>query len=73
MALIKELKIGNASIQVCSTVTPEENKRNLRTLYDVVNQIADRQRASGKSVDDWFYDKHELDRIKNDPSYTLLG
>ena len=72
MALIKKLTIGKAKVEIHSNVTPEESKKNLIKLYDVINEIADRKREQGINVDDWFYSQEELDEIKRNKSVNLL-
>ena len=72
MALIKKLTIGKAKVEIHSSVTPEESKKNLIKLYDVINEIADRKREQGINVDDWFYSQEELEEIKRSKSVNLL-
>lgn len=72
MALIKKLTIGKAKVEIHSSVTPEESKKNLIKLYDVINEIADRKREQGINVDDWFYSQEELEEIKRNKSVNLL-
>ena len=72
MALIKKLTIGKAKVEIHSSVTPEESKKNLIKLYDVINEIADRKREQGINVDDWFYSQEGLEEIKRSKSVNLL-
>lgn len=72
MALIKKINVGKAKIEIHSNTTPEESKKNLIKLYDVINEIADRKRAAGINVDDWFYTQEEINKIKKNNSMNLI-
>lgn len=62
-------QVGKAKVTIISNVTDEERKQNLKRIYDVVNEIADRKRLAGENVDHWFYTQAELDEMRrnNDP------
>lgn len=66
-------QIGKSKVTIISNTSPEEKKRNLKSIYDVVNRIADNQRLAGNnSVDDWFYTQKELDELKKSNSPRLI-
>lgn len=73
MALLKKIKNGNAEIEIyTSDISKEEQKENLTNLYKTINQIADNQRAKGHNVDNWFYSKSELEKMKESGKYNFL-
>ena len=61
MALIKELNFGKTKVEVYSNTTPEERKKNLINLYNIINEIANKKRKNGENVDNWFYTQEELE------------
>ena len=66
-------RIGKSKVTIISNTSPEEKKRNLKNIYDIVNRIADNQRLAGNnSVDDWFYTQKELDELKKSNSPRLI-
>ncbi len=73
MALIKKIKNGNTEIEIyTSEISKEEQKENLNNLYKTINQIADNQREKGNNVDNWFYSKSELEKMKESGKYNFL-
>lgn len=73
MALLKKIKNGNAEIEIyTSEISIEEQKENLTNLYKTINQIADSQREKGNNVDNWFYSKKELEKMKESGKYNFL-
>lgn len=73
MSLIKKIKNGNAEIEIyTSEISKEEQKENLTNLYKTINQIADNQREKGNNVDNWFYSKKELEKMKESGKYNFL-
>lgn len=67
-----KLKIGNTEIEIISNNTEAERKENLKNMYDVINNIADKKRAEGKNVDDWFYTAEELENLRKDSNYKFI-
>lgn len=67
-----KLQIGKAKVEIISNVTPKERKENLKNIYDTVNRIADKKRAEGINVDDWFYTAQELENLKKSNSSRLI-
>ena len=67
-----KLKIGNTKIEIISNGTEAERKENLKNMYDVINNIADKKRAEGKNVDDWFYTTEELENLRKDSNYKFI-
>lgn len=67
-----KLQIGKAKVEIISNVTPEERKENLKNIYDVINEIADRKRAEGINVDSWFYSAQEVENLKKTNSNRLI-
>ena len=65
-------QIGKTKVTIISDVTEEEKKQNLKSIYDVINRIADNQRLAGNNVDDWFYSQGELEMLKRNNSPKLL-
>lgn len=73
MALIKKIRNGNTEIEIyTSEISKKEQKENLSNLYKTINQIADKQREKGNNVDNWFYSKSELERMKKSGKYNFL-
>lgn len=73
MSLIKKIKNGKAEIEIYSSdLSKEEQKNNLVNLYKTINQIADTQRSKGNDVNDWFYTKNELEKMKKSGKYNFL-
>lgn len=67
-----KLQIGKAKVEIISNVTPEERKENLKNVYDVVNKIADKKRAEGIDVENWFYSAQELENLKKSKNAKLI-
>lgn len=73
MGLIKKIKNGKSEIEIYSSdLSEKEKKENLINLYKTINNIADSQRAKGNNVDDWFYSKNELEKMKKEGKYNFL-
>lgn len=73
MSLIKKINNGKSTIEVYSLeLTKEEKKENLIHLYKTINDIADSQREKGNDVNDWFYTKSELEKMKESGKYNFL-
>ena len=68
----KHYEFGKTKVTVISSVTPEERKENLKKIYDVVNEIADKKRSEGINVDDWFYTHEEIEKLKRENSPKLI-
>ena len=66
---IKELKLGQARIEVCIESIPTEDpvKKYLTNIYDVVNNIAAKAEKRGVDTSKWFYTEKQLKRLKQDP------
>ena len=67
-----KFEIGKTKIEIISSCTEEEKKKNLKNLYDVINEIADEQRLAGKNVDNWFYTNEELEEMKRKKDERLI-
>lgn len=69
----EEYKLGKTKIKfISNNLTDEELKKNLRTFYDVINDIAQNHAMKGESVNDWFYSEEEIKKMKKDSSYKFL-
>lgn len=68
----KHYQFGKTKVTVTSSVTPEERKENLKKIYDVVNEIADKKREEGINVDNWFYTQEEIEKLKQENSPKLI-
>lgn len=72
MRLIKKIKKGKSEIEIYSSdLSEEEKKVNLVNLYKTINDIADKQRAKGNNVDNWFYSRKELEQMKKSGNYNF--
>lgn len=49
-----------------------EEKKNLKKLYDVINKIAMAHREKGEDVSDWFYTKEQVQELKKDPKNKFI-
>lgn len=72
MALIKTIKSGKTTIEIHSNTTPEERKDNLINVYRTINKIADKKRAEGVNVDNWFYTQEQLTEMKKSGNYKFI-
>ncbi len=73
MALIKKYKNGKTEIEIYSSeINIEEQKKNLIDLYNSINQIANNQTNIGNNVDNWFYSKAKLQKMKESGKYNFL-
>lgn len=50
----------------------DNQKKNLKNIYDVINKIAMQHKEKGEDVSDWFYTKEEFEEIKKNPKNKIL-
>ena len=56
---------GNTKItEIKNDLLPEEKRRNLKNLYDVINNIAKKLYNSGTDVKKYFYTDCQYENIK---------
>lgn len=73
MSLLKKIQLGNSEVEIYdSDISNEKKKENLNKLYQTINEIAQEKIENKINVDDWFFSKSELEKIKKDNSYNFL-
>ena len=50
----------------------DKQKQNLKNIYDVINKIARQHRERGENVDEWFFTKEEVEKLKKDPKNKFI-
>lgn len=71
---IKELKLGQARIEVCVESIPTEDqvKKYLTNIYDVVNNIAAKAEKRGVDTSKWFYTTKQIQKLKESPENKFI-
>lgn len=50
----------------------DNQKKNLKNIYDVINKIARQHKEKGEDVSDWFYTKTQVEELKKDPKNKFI-
>ena len=53
-------------------ITEDEEKQNLLELYKAIYEVADEQREKGKNVDNWFYTKEQVEKMRKSGEYRFI-
>ena len=71
---IKELTLGKTQIRVCIESIPTEDqvKRRLTKIYDVVNDIAKKDKKRGVDTSKWFYTPKQIRQLKESPENKFI-
>ncbi|HAB65775.1 MAG TPA: hypothetical protein DCE23_00260 [Firmicutes bacterium] len=66
-------KFGNSTVIVhIPQMTVAQKRKQLRKIYDTINEIARNCEKRGIDTSDWFYTDEEIKKMKNDPRYTFI-
>lgn len=66
-------KFGNSTVIVhIPEMTVAQKRKNLRKLYDTINNIARNCDKRGIDTSDWFYTAEEIEEMKKDSKYTFI-
>lgn len=69
----KVYKFGNSTVIVhIPQMTVAQKRKQLRKIYDTINEIARNCEKRGIDTSDWFYTDEEIEKMKNDPRYTFI-
>lgn len=50
----------------------DNQRKNLKNLYDVINKIARQCEERGQDTSSWFYTKTQVEELKKDPKNKFL-
>lgn len=53
-------------------MTVAQKRKQLRKIYDTINEIARNCEKRGIDTSDWFYTDEEIEKMKKDPRYTFI-
>lgn len=73
--LVQTLKTEKGTINIHDDYIPktlEEKRKRLKSIYDTMNFIHRSSKQKGINIDDWFYSKEELEKIKKNNEYLLI-
>lgn len=71
--LIKSLIINNTKNEVyMEEGTLEDKKRNLKNIYDTINDIARKVEKRGVDTSSWFYTHEQIEAMKKDSRYNFI-
>lgn len=73
--LIQTLKAKKGIINIHDDYIPktqEEKRKKLKSIYDTMNFICRSSKQKGINIDDWFYSKEEIEKIKKNNEYLLI-
>lgn len=69
----KVYKFGNSTVIVhIPQMTVAQKRKQLRKIYDTINEIARNCEKRGIDTSDWFYTDEEIEKMKNNPRYTFI-
>ncbi|MCX4249664.1 MAG: hypothetical protein OSJ65_07900 [Bacilli bacterium] len=69
----KVYKFGNSTVIVhIPQMTVAQKRKQLRKIYDTINEIARSCEKRGIDTSDWFYTDEEIEKMKKDPRYTFI-
>ncbi len=68
----KELQIENSQIEVIFETDKEKIKRNLKKVYDVINNIASNCEKKGIDTSKWFIPNEKIEKMKKNKNYNFL-
>ena len=68
----KELQIENSQIEVIFETDKEKIKRNLKKVYDVINNIASNCEKRGIDTSKWFIPNEKIEKMKKNKNYNFL-
>lgn len=68
----KELQIENSQIEVIFETDKEKIKRNLKRVYDVINNIAANCEKKGIDTSKWFIPNEKIEKMKKNKNYNFL-
>ena len=75
MAIIKNFKLGEATIEIDDSSIPkseDELKQNLKRFYDCVNRVAYELEQRGVDTSSWFLKKTQLNKMEKSNKYVFL-
>lgn len=74
MALIKEIKLGQAQIEfhIDNKPTEEQLKNRLIKIYDTVNKISTAAEKRGVDTSKWFYTSKQIKSMKETKSQLFI-
>ena len=72
MSLVKKIKIGNSEIEIYSDVSEEQERKNLKELYDTIHKIANDKFEQGIDVSNWFYTAEQIKEMETSGEYKFL-
>lgn len=71
--LTNSLKIGQTVIEIYQRPASEETvKKNLTNVYDAINDIALTAGQRGVDTSNWFINRKQKKKLKEDPKYHFL-
>lgn len=73
--LVQTLKTKKGTINIHDDYIPkteEEKRKRLKSIYDTMNLIHRSSKQKGINIDDWFYSKEELEKIKKNNECLLI-
>lgn len=73
--LVQTLKTKKGTINIHDDYIPkteDEKRKRLKSIYDTMNLIHRSSKQKGINIDDWFYSKEELEKIKKNNECLLI-
>lgn len=72
MPLVKKITIGKSEIEIYSDVAEEEEKENLKRIYNTINKIAVKKMEQGIDVSNWYYTPEQIEQMEKSGEYNFL-